>query len=92
MTNGDIYSTGAPEQRVVFMECENLDPLIRNMEEIMGISIEHIIVPAYRQVARAYVEGMLPDNIGELARTGQVDIRALDDMFTEVGRLLGFGN
>jgi hypothetical protein len=53
--------------------------------------LENIIITSFRKTARAYLEFMLPDNVKKLVQTKQVDHKALDDLFVEVAKVVGFG-
>lgn len=91
LNTGDIVYVRSPDRRMSFLETENLDSLIDGMEEILGISIEHIVMAAFRNSVRGYLEFLLPDNINELVRTGQVDPKAIDQLFADVARVAGNG-
>ena len=44
LDNGDIVDVNNPTGRIVFMECENLDPLFANIGEIIGMPIERMLI------------------------------------------------
>lgn len=92
LNNGDIIINRPPYHRLIFFECETIDPLIANIGEIVGAPIEYIVITAYRKSSRAYLTSLLPENVNELVLSGQLDPKALDLLFMDVGRLCGLGN
>jgi hypothetical protein len=44
LDNGDIVQRANPNARTAFIECENLDPLFKNIGDIIGMPIERIII------------------------------------------------
>jgi hypothetical protein len=92
LDNGDIVYKKAPWRRLAFLETENLDPIMRNVEELIGVSIEHIVMATYRKAVRLYLQHQMPDNINELVREGQVDLKSIIDMIADIGRVTGAGS
>ena len=46
LSNGTIVQRKNPHHRMIFIECENIDAPYRNIEEIVGHSIEHLLIEA----------------------------------------------
>jgi len=44
LNNGDIVQTRDQGARLVLIEGENIDPLIRNIQEIISLPIEQIVI------------------------------------------------
>jgi hypothetical protein len=64
-SNGVIISKTSPQNRWVFYESENIDPLFRGIEELIGAPIENIIIESRRREARRYMERLFPPEARE---------------------------
>jgi hypothetical protein len=91
LNNGDIVQKRDQRDRIIFSECENLDPLFRGIEELLGMPIEHIIIDCIRRTYRSYCKLFLPENIDELVANKQVDVRSLVDRFAKLAIPMGVG-
>jgi len=91
LDNGDIVHKRDQRDRIVFCECENLDPLFLGIENIFGSPIEHIIIDCIRRTYRSYCKLFLPSDVSEMVRKGQLDAKALDDGFVELAIPMGVG-
>jgi hypothetical protein len=92
LDNGDIVLRREPWYRMVFIECENLDPLWRGIEEIIGVSIEHIVVTAQRRAVRLYLSQFITKETSELIGMKRIDLRPLAEATGDIARLMGFGS
>lgn len=91
LDNGDIVHRRDQRDRIVFCECENLDPLFLGIESIFGSPIEHIIMDCIRRTYRSYCKLFLPSDVNDMVRKGQLDAKALDDGFVELAIPMGVG-
>ena len=66
--NGVISSKSSPRHRWVFFESENIDPLFRGLEELIGVPIEHIVIESRRREARKYLERVFPPEVREILK------------------------
>jgi hypothetical protein len=64
LNNGDIVMKTGQTERLVLFESENLDPLMSGIEEIIGVSIEHIV---QRGTTRLRVDA--PSLVARMRRT-----------------------
>lgn len=92
LNNGDIVFRRATERRMVFMETENLDPLIKGIEEITGEPIAQIVMLACRKIICTYIRHLLPGDVSEMVRTRQLDPRTVLDQLAEAARRAGLGD
>jgi hypothetical protein len=60
LNNGGIVQGRRRSHRMVFVETEILDPLFRGIAEIIGMSIEDIIIAAVRRSVRSYLKAFVP--------------------------------
>ncbi len=58
--NGVIAQAKNPDHRMVFFESENIDRVFQKIEEIIGISVERIVVESQRRSTREYLEKQFP--------------------------------
>jgi hypothetical protein len=91
LNNGDIVHKRDQRDRIIFSECENLDPLFRGIEELLGMPIEHIIIDCIRRTYRSYCKLFLPGDVNEMVSQGQLDVKSLDDRFVELAIPMGVG-
>jgi hypothetical protein len=92
LDNGDIVQKKDEKHRMLFIETENFDPLIRSVEEIIGTSIEHIVITAMRRAAHMYIEFVLPPDLPDRVREGELSPQLIDEVIANIGRMMGFGN
>lgn len=85
--NGVITQAKNPDHRLFFYQSENLDRLFRGIEEIIGLSIEHIVIESKRRDVKEYVEKLLPAPVRKLAR--YVGLKAMIGRLSTVGRACG---
>jgi hypothetical protein len=88
--NGVITPANDPDNRMVFAESETIDALFRGIEDIIGLSIEKIVVESKRREVNQYVEKMLSPLERKAARrlgTGKVIER-----LSMNGRAFGYGD
>lgn len=68
LDNGTIVERKQCNHRMVFLENDNLRSIFENVEDILGVSIERIIIESQRKSTYDYVENMLPGSVKRLAR------------------------
>ena len=92
LDNGDIVQSREGWHRMVFIESENIDPLFLGIEEIIGTSIEHLVITAQRRAVRMYLSKFIPEPVKELVRMKRIEQRPLADATGDMARMMGFGN
>src|SRR4030042_2394070 len=65
--NGIISISYSPGARMVFYESENIDNIFRGVEELIGLSIEHIVMERKRRDTRRFMARVLAKEIETLA-------------------------
>ncbi|WP_287155661.1 hypothetical protein [Candidatus Solincola tengchongensis] len=76
---------------LIFMESENLDFLLRELEGILGVSIERIVVDTRRRAAKAYMDRVIPESLKEQVRSGNLDVGPVVQGMVGIGHVLGYG-
>ncbi len=72
---GTVVQSTDQEHRMVLIECANLDPLFKGIEEIIGVPIERIVIETKRRATRDYLNRLIPDEIKDLVRKQEVPPR-----------------
>lgn len=91
LDNGDIVQKRDQRDRIIFTESENLDPLFRGIEELIGSSIEHIVIGCVRRTYRTFCKLFLPGNVSEKVWNGQLDVRSIHESFIKLSVPMGVG-
>lgn len=90
--NGGVIVQGRDRRnRMVFIECENLDPLFRKVQELIGLPIERVLITAKRRAVRAYLGSLIPEVTKELLRHRELDWRPVNDGLRLYARIMGYG-
>jgi hypothetical protein len=76
---------------VIFLECENLDPLFNEIGKIIGMNIEPIVVEAVRRALRAYLKLFISPQTREQVMHKDISLKLVDDGFRELGKPMGYG-
>lgn len=92
LNNGDIVQSREEWHRMLFIECENFDPLFHGIEEIAGTSIEHFVITAQRRATRAYLNKFIPEAVRELISKKRIKHRPLAEATNDIAKMMGFGN
>ena len=91
LDNGDIVQKRNGRSRLVFIESENIDPLLDNIEDMIGLPIEHVVVTAVRRAVRSYVARTVPNDIRELIQKRELDPTPVAQALAEIPRIAGYG-
>jgi hypothetical protein len=91
LNNGDIVAGPVEGNRLGFIECENLDPLFVKIEEIIGISIEPLIVNITARGVERYTINLTPDEVREMIQKKQLDPGLITNPILEYCHVLGYG-
>jgi hypothetical protein len=92
LNNGDIIHKRAHSSRMVFLETENLDPLYRGIEQIIGVPIEHMVITANRRAQCVYLRSFVPDKVLEKIRKKEMEYESVDAALRDLGRIDGLGS
>jgi hypothetical protein len=92
LNDGDIVHKRAQGNRLVFIETENLDPVFKGIEEIIGTAIEPMIVAAGRRANRAYLEAFVDEATKQKIQNKELEYRPVMESIFALARTLGVGN
>jgi len=88
--NGTIVQRENREHRMVFIETENLAATFSGVEEIIGRSVERIIIEAKRRATFDFVDHMLPGAVKAVLRI--VGMRPAINSISTLGSIMGYGD
>lgn len=91
LDNGDIVQRLNPSARVGFMECENLDPVFRNLGEIIGMTIEPLVVKITARAVEYYMRRFIPGDVKEKIIRKELDPEPLAAPINTYCQVLGYG-
>jgi hypothetical protein len=91
LNGGAIVQSRDSRNRMVFMECENFDPLFQGIEKIIGMPIERAVTAAKRKAVRAYLGSLVPDVTKDMLRRREIDWHPVNDGFRAVAGMSGYG-
>jgi hypothetical protein len=91
LDNGDIVQRSFESARMSFLECENLDPLFRNIGEIIGFPIEGMVINIAARGTARYTKEVIPREMREMVKAGKVSLGVLVKPMTTFCHVLGYG-
>jgi hypothetical protein len=91
LDNGDIVQKRVESNRMIFNETENLDPVFHSIEEIIGVSIEGVVITAMRRAVRIFLGSFIADDVLKLIRERQIEYRPVADTFIDLAAFFGYG-
>jgi hypothetical protein len=92
LDNGDIVQKRNQSHRMVFVETDNIDPLFRGIEWIIGVRIEDMVITAVRRAVRPFLGAFVSSEMRETIKNGELEYWSMiDSFFCDMGRLYGDG-
>ncbi|MBN2026294.1 MAG: hypothetical protein JW854_06000 [Actinobacteria bacterium] len=76
---------------LTFIENDNLNALFLGVEDILGTSIERIILATRRRTGRAYMDRIIPKQVKELVQRRELELPPMVTTFFSIGSVLGYG-
>jgi len=90
LSNGLIVERKNPEQRMLFFESDNIAGLFRNIEEIIGLEIEHIIMESQHRSTYDYVTHLVPPLVRKIV--SHVGLKRVTRNLLKLSALMGQGS
>lgn len=90
LSNGKIVERKNPAHRMIFIENDCITGVFETIEEILGVSIEKIIVESERKLSYDYVSHLIPEIIRKFVRVTHIDFMSRSTILQ--GQLMGFGD
>lgn len=89
LDNGTIVQKENPDHRMLFIETENLASTFSGVEEIIGMSIERIIVESKRRATYDFVSHTLPGIVKAIVKV--IGVRPVVKNIDALGSVMGYG-
>ncbi len=90
-SSGFILQNRDTRHILIFIESDNLETLLKGVEDIVGVSIERIVINTRRRAARAYMDRVIPDILKEQVRDGKLEVGKVIQGMLGIGYVLGYG-
>ncbi len=91
LDNGTIVQRKNPDHRMVFFEIENVVGTFREIERLIGMSLERIIVEAKRRATFDFISKAYPALVKWVVRA-LVGLRPVIKSINSLGKVMGYGN
>lgn len=88
---GHIVQARDRRHILTFIESDNLDTLFHGIEDILGQSIERLVLATRRRAGRAYMDRVIPEQVKQAFRKGELELGPLIEAFFSIGHVLGYG-
>lgn len=88
--DGTITERSDPDHRMVIFESDGIGILFSNIEELLGTSIEKIIIESKARATKSYISHLIKGPKGTLARL--VGLERIIGRVIDQGRALGYGD
>ena len=92
LAGGIIVQSNDRDHRMVIIECENLDPLYKGIEEIIGVPIERIIVETKRRATSEYIGRLIPAEVKEMIQKHEISVEPMIGALNVTSAVMGYGN
>lgn len=90
-TDGDITQAGNEQARMAFVECENVDPLFRELGRLLGHSIDHLVINIVARGTQLYMDTLTPQEVKEMIRNKTIDMAAFSQGVIDICHAIGYG-
>ncbi len=92
LSSGAIVQSGDQEHRMVIIDCDNLDPFFKKIEELIGKPIEQDVIETKMKATRDYLKRLVPEEMKETVRSGQMDLVPLIKLLDTNSHVMGYGD
>jgi len=90
-TDGDITQAGNEQARMAFVECENIDPLFRELGRLMGHSIDNLVINIVARGTQLYMDTLIPGEVKQMIRNKTIDMGAFAQGVIDLCHAIGYG-
>jgi hypothetical protein len=87
--NGTIMSRRIPDHRMIFFESDNLDSLFRNVEMIVGKSIQEMVIKGKSKATREFLRPLIRGRRGRILRI--IGYNPAARFVAKLGGVMGYG-
>jgi len=90
LDNGTIVEAKNPSHRMIFIENDNILDVFKLVEELVGLSLEKLVIESQRKATYNYVDSILPGFVKKIMRA--TSYRPVVRNLTVLGRTFGLGD
>lgn len=91
LNNGDVVQATNQNARMAFVECENVDPVFRDIGRAIGASIDHLVINIVARGTQLYMDSLIPEPVKELVRNKTMDVRSFSQGIMDLCHAVGYG-
>jgi hypothetical protein len=91
LNNGEVVQAVNPQARMSFIECENLDPLFKNIGDVIGMPIERFVINIAARGTELFLKSLIPDTVMEMIKAKQMDVQPILDATMTYCHTIGYG-
>ncbi len=91
LAGGVIVQANDREHRMVLIESDNLDPLFKGVEEIIGVPLERMVIETKRRASREYINRIIPPQVKEGLLKKELSLDPLIEAINVIGFVMGYG-
>lgn len=91
LNNGDIVQKANHRARMGFVECENLDPLFANMEQLLQAPVDRLVTEIVTRGTAIYLDRVIPERAKQMARNREIPLGMFIDSITTLCHVMGYG-
>lgn len=91
LNSGAMVQASDETRRVGFIESENLDPVYKGIEEIIGVPISRLVINVIRKGTLDYIRNITLPKIQEIIKSAEGAGNNIADFLMANGQVCGFG-
>ncbi len=89
LSGGTIVEKSNPSHRMIFIENDNILEVFNLVEEMVGLSLERLVIESQRKATYDYVDTIVPSLARKIMRV--TSYKPVVRSLVELGRTMGFG-
>jgi hypothetical protein len=90
LDNGTIVEKNNPTHRLIFIENDNILEVFNLVEEIVGLSLERLVIESQRKATYDYVNNIIPSLVKKIMRI--TSYKPVVHNLIGLGRIMGLGD
>ncbi len=91
LTNGEIVQSTNEQARMAFVECDNVDPVFRDIGRAIGHPIDPLLITIVARGTQLYMDSLIPEPVKELIRNKSMDIMSFSQGIMDLCHAIGYG-
>jgi hypothetical protein len=91
LAGGVIVQSNDRSHRMALIESDNLDPLYKGIEEIIGVPIERIVIETKRRATQEYIGRLIPQEMKEAILKKELSVEPMIEALNATSSVMGYG-